>query len=488
MKTRLFPILLALPLIGCVQGQINTGEMQTGESSFTIDATIIGSRTTLDGKTVSWENGDALFLNTTDGTWGTDAGSVAEFIYNDGIFSSDNTIPDGTYTFNAIYSAGQDKGKHMTSGSTNTIKAIQSQDCSTPTAHVKYDDALVGQFTMTAPMTQGSTPVEMSHIYALMRVDIVNGTGKETTFTRFSMSAEDACLNGDFTIDFQNAKVSPAGNNGESVAVELVKGTTADGATLPVYFITAPVENYSGTVILSATDTEGNTYTQSQRLADISFLPGTLNTATFSVSSPDNEDEIIDRSGWTIEYCNSQEQWYNDELNWFAPNIMDDDNSTYWSTEYDNPYPTEDDYDYDDRSGIKARTGQTHVFTGRRDIGDVLLVIDLGENIEVHQVGIVHDNNGNITECEFGIARDFSFSTVRDGGTLENYSTLAEGNSWTTLMKTQVSSEKGVTLWFAADTPATGRYLKVRPTASKGQNQSAFGLAEIYIRGSKAGN
>lgn len=278
---------------GCQKNEIEDPNANAEGSSFELVAEIAQTKTTLDGHSVEWEEGDVLYLVTEDGTWGApyaddnDAATIAEYAYNDGKFTTGSTISDGEYTFNAMYARADQKSYHRGASTTHKLEATQSQDCANPTAHIKENDALVGTFTATTPMTEAAQ-VTMSHIYTMMQVDVKNNTGAEIDVTKFEMTAAGADLAGVFNVEsFETPSISTKSGASSTITVNVTNGTVANNASLPVYFVMAPLSDYSGDVTFKVTDAEGKTYTKTVTLNGISFEAGKYNTTPYTIMEAD---------------------------------------------------------------------------------------------------------------------------------------------------------------------------------------------------------
>ena len=280
-------------LVACQKTELKPSPITDG-STFTLAADIEQTKTTLNNLEVNWEEGDVLYLVTTDETWGKpssedkSASSIAEYTYSAGTFASEATIANGTYTFNALYDGStSQKSYHRGASTTYNLQSTQSQDCMNPTAHLKNNDALVGSFTASVPRTTPAS-VAMSHIFAIMRVDVKNATGEDVELKSFEMSAAGATLAGVFTVNFANTPINITEKSGQSssIKVNLTNGTVASGASLPVYFVMAPLADYSGNVTFTVTDVNDLEYTKTVTLNNISFEAGSLNTTPYKITAP----------------------------------------------------------------------------------------------------------------------------------------------------------------------------------------------------------
>lgn len=291
---------------GCQKNEFNGVENTVdGAKTFELVADIAQTKTTLDGYSVEWEEGDVIYMVTADGTWGkpysedSSTESIAAFTYADGKFTTDATIAKGSYEFRAIYSNGSQMSYHRSDKTTNQLQATQSQDCSDPTAHIKKNDALVGTFTATTPMADPAK-VTMSHLYTMMQVNVKNNTGAQIEVTKFEMTAEGADLAGVFTVNaFDTPSISAkvGETDTETITVNVAGGSVASGASLPVYFVMAPLNNYSGNVTFKVTDAEGNTYSKTVETTSKSFEAGKYNTTSYTISEADAVVPGVDYSG-----------------------------------------------------------------------------------------------------------------------------------------------------------------------------------------------
>ena len=305
-------------LVACQKTEIKPSPISEG-STFTLAADIEQTKTTLNNLEVNWEEGDVLYLVTTDGTWGKPyyedktASTIAEYTYSAGTFASEATIANGTYTFNALYGSASQKSYHRGASTTYNLQSTQSQDCSNPTGHLKLNDALVGTFKATVPMADPAA-VSMSHIFAIMRVDVKNATGEDVKLKSFEMSAAGATLAGVFTVNFANSPIdiTEKSSQSSSIKVNLTNGAVASGESLPVYFVMAPLADYSGDVTFTVTDVNDLEYTKTVALSNITFSAGSLNTTpykitegvaptyyTWDLSVDSTSEATADRIAWT---------------------------------------------------------------------------------------------------------------------------------------------------------------------------------------------
>ncbi len=316
----------AFSFTGCQKNEMKDADNAfKGTSTFELVADIAQTKTTLDPDyAVDWEEGDVIYMVTSDGTWGAPyaddegAKTIAEFTYADGKFATTSTIADGTYTFKAMYAEADQKSYHRGTSTTHKLEAVQAQDCSDPTAHVKLNDALIGTFEAATPMTVPAE-ITMSHIYTLMQVDIKNGTDADIEVAKFEMTAAGANLAGVFNVEsFETPSISIKSAASSTITVNVTNGKVEEGMSLPVYFVMAPLSDYSGDVTFKVTDAEGKTYTKTVTLSGISFEAGKYNTTPYTIKDADvvapnvtwdltqasYSSANTDKVTWTSDYVN----------------------------------------------------------------------------------------------------------------------------------------------------------------------------------------
>ena len=342
----------AFSFAGCQVDEMDAPIAKEEGSTFEFVANIAQTKTTLDvanGYKVDWEEGDVIYMVTSDGTWGKPynddktATTIAEFTYADGKFTSDATIADGNYTFKGMYAAASQKSYHRGASSTHKLEATQAQNCANPTAHIKANDALVGAFTATVPMAEMSK-MNMSHLYTLMQVNVKNATGAAIEITKFEMTAEGAALAAIFNVTaFDTPAITTKQNESSTITVNVTGGSVQNNASLPVYFVMAPLANYAGDVTFKVTDSEGKTYTKTVAMNGISFEAGKYNTTPYTIKEADvvePEPEGVmtatisfASTAQRTSYSKSQQEWENDGVTF----TNDKAKSTTNVADYSNP-------------------------------------------------------------------------------------------------------------------------------------------------------
>lgn len=322
--------LVMFALSGCqndIEEGINANSSAEG-SSFVLSADIVSTRTTTDAATyeVDWENGDVIYVVTTNGIWGpayqsgeSDDAKAKEFTYNatENVFTTEATIANGTYTFNALYATASQKSYHRGATTTHKLYAEQSMDAEASTATLKENDALAGQFELTTPDEAAGT-VAMKHIYTLMQVNVKNTTGADIEVTNFQMTAADAALAGVFTVTFgETPSVAINRDSADTISVDVTNGTVANDASLPIYFVMAPLADYSGDVTFVVTDANANTYTKTISVSNRTFAAGTYNTTPYTISTADEKEVSV---SWDLTKA-SYDSASTDLITWTSDNV-----------------------------------------------------------------------------------------------------------------------------------------------------------------------
>lgn len=262
---------------------------------FILKAGLPETKTTIDADTweMSWADNDVIYAVTTDEEWGkayaddNDGETIANFTYSDGSFTPDLEISDGSHTFNFLYTANESQRSfHRGKATSFSLAASQTMDASAPTASLKLNDALAGQITTTTPTTFVNVP--MDHLFTLMKVTLKNKTGGAIAVNKFEIKADDGVLAGIFNVVFgATPSISLKQSEKDYISVDITNGTIAADGELPVFFVMAPLSNYSGDITFTVSDTDGNTYTKTNSVSGVSFNPGEYNTASYSLKNAD---------------------------------------------------------------------------------------------------------------------------------------------------------------------------------------------------------
>ena len=259
-------------------------------STFELFADIVQTKTTLDGYDVEWDADDVLYMVTP----GNDAWSTAQsFTYADGKFVTESALPEGDYTVNAIYCTESQSAYHNNDGTTHSLPTVQIQNGAS-TDHIQNYDALVGTFNVSVPMDEAAV-VEMAHLYTMMEVDVKNGFGKDVEISKFEMIAEDAVLAGIFNVEsFGTPAISSESGASNSIAVYVNDGALASDAEdpFPVYFVMAPLADYSGNVTFKVTTKAGYCFSKTVAVEELTFAAGKYNKTNFTISESNVDSSV----------------------------------------------------------------------------------------------------------------------------------------------------------------------------------------------------
>ena len=291
-------------MVGPAGNQANEGHVP-----FVLKADIPQTKLAIaDDWSTSWEEGDVIYAVTTDEEWGakyvdkdhTYLETIAEFVCKDGDFTTEKTISDGEHTFNFLYAPASQKSYHRGASTTYKIPATQSEDCSAPSAGIKEFYPLAGQATITTPAADINA--HMTQLASIVKVSLVNQTGKDIDVTKFTLAMAGAKITGVYTVDFENLAIAQKEGNayGDAITVNLSNGAVAAGAELPVYVVLAPVANFSGDITFTAIDSEGTVYEKTNAVSALPFEAGTYNTASFSLKGGVTPEPVIKDGNYVI--------------------------------------------------------------------------------------------------------------------------------------------------------------------------------------------
>ncbi len=238
------------------------------------------------------------------------------------------------------------------------------------------------------------------------------------------------------------------------------------------------------------------------------------------VGNPKFAFEEVDPANWKIAFSNSEDR--NSE--YWAMNMFNRDPGSnfcsYWNvtqqtrigTDVDDfRYPVEGKYPgtctYD--SGRLAGTTIDVLYPccdGVRKYDNVVVVIDLGETVNIHSIGLSKKagslGNLDLKGIEFYTEDQFTLETAAQykgvdvskyRAAIANYNSANEGNAWRLCMKWDdipkgTTADGLPTVWniMPAESmntaAAKGRYLKLRPTASYRANTNCIEIGDLYIR------
>lgn len=260
---------------------------------------------------LGWCDGDAIYIATSDGTWGSgyreEAKKPKTFTYDSatGLFKGDATIAGGTYTFRAQYAVESQRTYVLATSASNKLLSAQSQSAA-GMVHLKTYDCMVAQTTATVSADAVPT-FSMKHLYSFICIAIKNETSSAQAPTSVSFRVPGKSLNGIFTItDLDAATISAKSGNTETTTLSLSNITVAKGETFNTYMVVAPFSAFSGTVEIEVA-TASDTYRLEKPLASFSVERAKLYKTTIALNASthvggDDTDTgipaIEGRTGW----------------------------------------------------------------------------------------------------------------------------------------------------------------------------------------------
>lgn len=214
------------------------------------------------------------------------------------------------------------------------------------------------------------------------------------------------------------------------------------------------------------------------------------------ISNPKYCYETLNQTEFSIAFANSECGW-----GWIASNLIDGEKgngiTTAWTSKYDGDIasPDVDDYVYSfDPAGNRWIKHPQYPFCSMcRALSDVYIVIDMKQNITLGAVGFGKwsDEWGDrvMSACKVDIADDFIFASKQDGGSIEDYSEVSNGNiGWTPALDcTGISTDKIECQWFniepsVTDALPSGRFLRLNPYGTTHENKYDSAFTEIYVK------
>jgi len=285
--------LVAVLFSGCSQSDSGSDPVITSSGSMSIAVSLPSGTTrvleTADatkGLITTWESTDALQVfhkythNAAVGTMqgftfaSTGSGSSTTFAYS-GAAEYSFTPNNSLYAFNALPTASNYTQTYNTSTDnfTLSLSGYGSQDGTV--ANLRNYDAMYG----TSSVNAGGTPAAMgmSHLTSVLRFDLTNaaftGTLTSVAFT-YTPSSGSSLLpaSGSFTLNNTGTVTSSALTGATSWTVNNV---AAASGTAPVYLMTFP-ETRSGTLTITATASDGSTYSRTITLSGLSLTSGSM--------------------------------------------------------------------------------------------------------------------------------------------------------------------------------------------------------------------
>lgn len=308
---------------------------------------------------------------------------------------------------------------------------------------------------------------------------------------------------------------------------------TAHGTSYPIL----PAGSYSlGELSFSAGELAGSAHLNLSRnglTSDVEYLlPVRFKTVSdelfelsdkvkyFIIGNPKFAYAEVEPTLWKIAFCNSEDR----NSKYWACNMFnraaDSNFASYWNVAQQTRIGTDvDDFRYPDEGTYpghctytSGRLANTQIEVpypccdGVRKYTSVVVVVDLGETVNIHSIGLskMAGDVGNLdlkgveffTEDQFTLetAAQYKDSDVtKYRAAIANYSTADAGNSWRLFMQWNdipkgTTNEGLATVWnttpdqYMNTAAAKGRYLKIHPTASYRTAINGIEICDLYIR------
>ena len=239
----------------------------------------------------------------------------------------------------------------------------------------------------------------------------------------------------------------------------------------------------------------------------------------FIIENPKYAYAEVDPAGWKIAFCNSEDR----NSDYWAVNMLNRNPQSnfcsYWNVNQqtrigadtdDFRYPSEGSYPGTCTYTSGRMAGETIVVPypccdGVRRFSDVVVVIDFGETINIHSIGLTkmagNISNLDLKGVEFYTEDQFTLETAAQyKGTdnekyraaIANYTTANAGNAWRPLMQwndiPRGDVDNGLPLiWNPVKTDimnssaSRGRFLKIHPTASY-RTSYCIEICDLHVR------
>lgn len=308
MKKTIF-VALAISTLFCSCNKEGIETTDNSNHSFSIFANEALTKTTLEGKTVTWADGDALTVfNAETGT--TTYSNNCRFNISD--ISSGLFVKDGDDTGNSLIT---DKSAYDwyacypylpyagAPGTTKgyTVSLAPKQVGYNNTSHIAVDDIMAGK---TLNVSSSETPsIELHHVCALLKFTVTNNSGEAVVFKGLSLDATagGTYITGSFSMNWGDEGTNPTldpSNMGSSKsyvsALTIVdedgnatSEEVADGSSVDMYLCAAPFSVRAGKKIkITILADKGNLELSKTLTSDISFAAGTYNTANLTYTKP----------------------------------------------------------------------------------------------------------------------------------------------------------------------------------------------------------
>jgi len=273
----------------------SSGSMSIGVSLPSLTTRVLETADAVKGLITTWESTDALQVfhkythNAAVGTMqsftfgSTGSGSSTTFAYS-GAEGYSFTPNNSLYAFNALPTASNYTQTYNTSNDNFTLSLSGYGSQTGTVANLRNYDAMYGTCSINGSGTPAAMP--MSHLTSVLRFDLTNaaftGTLTSVVFT-YTASSGSSLLpaSGSFTLNNTGTVTSSALTGATSWTVNNV---AASSGTAPVYLMTFP-DTRSGTLTITATASDGSTYSRTITLNALSLTSGSMKAYKVTLNS-----------------------------------------------------------------------------------------------------------------------------------------------------------------------------------------------------------
>ena len=285
MKKQIIPCILLAVLAGCTnESELTSGSDYVSRVTITakdFEAGDAATRTAFEvsasGLTFKWAETDVVGIYPNEGdqvSFPMTAGAGT----NSASFDGGGWALKGNYTYAAYFPYSVD---NTTQGRTYTALPItytgQTQSANNSTVDMGNFDYMVA--TASTPAS-GNVNFAFEHVGSVLYVQLVSPVAE--TFTRLTLSTEDALWTTDATVNIATGVLTPA-NSATELSVDLANISVSANGTLYVWLMAVPADMSGKTITASAV---GSTGTYTAEIAGKNLLAGKAYQLKGTLSAP----------------------------------------------------------------------------------------------------------------------------------------------------------------------------------------------------------
>lgn len=285
MKKQIIPCILLAVLAGCTnESELTSGSDYVSRVTITAKDFVAGDAATrtafevsASGLTFKWAATDVVGIYPNEGdqvSFPMTAGAGT----NSASFDGGGWALKGNYTYAAYFPYSVD---NTTQGRTYTALPItytrQTQSANNSTADMGNFDYMVAKASTPA---SGNVNFAFEHVGSVLYVQLVSPVAE--TFTRLTLSTEDALWTTDATVNIATGVLTPA-NSAAELSVDLANISVSANGTLYVWLMAVPADMSGKTITASAV---GSTGTYTAEIAGKNLLAGKAYQLKGTLSAP----------------------------------------------------------------------------------------------------------------------------------------------------------------------------------------------------------